>query len=427
MPIVRATRLSLAGVVGVALVWASPARAVTHGTDDTGDPAVVGIVDATGRLTCTGAVIAPHVVLTAAHCTQPSLKGATVVFGPTSAAPTAHVAVAESIAHPSFDPSTLADDVAILVLASSSPASSLPFATTAPGASFIGSSIDIVGYGETAGGAADTGTKRSGTAVVTALDATTLTVQPGPSEPCEGDSGGPALVGSTGSRTIVGVTSHGDSACATQAVYTRVDAFTSFVTGALAQVAPGTALAGARCLYPEICQGGASECLAATDDPGVSYCSRSCASDGDCPSRMTCTSSQCRFPTPTPGALGAACSSDADCLDGTCSASGTCVLRCDPASSMACPDGRVCTNVGGIEYDCVASPTPLPTASGSSCALATAPAAPRGDDRDGLLVAAIVVVVAAHRRVRRYIDTTIPGQTCAVRTARGRPATRGRP
>ena len=44
------------------------AQPIINGTPDDADPAVVAIVDATGRLICSGTLIAPHVVLTAAHC-----------------------------------------------------------------------------------------------------------------------------------------------------------------------------------------------------------------------------------------------------------------------------------------------------------------------------------------------------------------------
>ena len=49
---------------------ASDARqaAITNGAGDANDAAVVALLTADGLLQCSGTLIAPHVVLTAAHC-----------------------------------------------------------------------------------------------------------------------------------------------------------------------------------------------------------------------------------------------------------------------------------------------------------------------------------------------------------------------
>ena len=392
--------ISFGGVLLAALLASSPAPAITSGEADATDPAVVGIVDATGLLTCTGAVVAPHVVLTAAHCTRPTLQGATVVFGASAATPTASVAVTKAIAHPSFDPATLADDVAILVLASAAPTTPLATARAAPAASFVGSQVAIVGYGETSGGAGDTGTKRRGTALVSNLGPETFDVVPDPSQPCEGDSGGPAIAQAAGVDIVVGVTSHGDGACAQQAVYARVDAYADFLSQAMASVAPGTAPPGARCLYPEVCAGGARECLSALDDPDVRYCSRPCASASDCPGSMACAASQCRYRLPTPGALGSACSTDDDCVDGRC-VGAVCTLRCDPVAMSPCPDGFQCVDVGGIDYSCVAAAQFEPAASGSGCALAPTPITGSGPALAGAALGLALTLANRQRALRR--------------------------
>ena len=43
-------------------------QAVTNGSDDAGDPAVVALVDDQGNVGCTASVIEAHTVVTAAHC-----------------------------------------------------------------------------------------------------------------------------------------------------------------------------------------------------------------------------------------------------------------------------------------------------------------------------------------------------------------------
>src|SRR6185295_20195739 len=47
---------------------------IVNGMVDPGDPAVVALLDG-GRAFCTGTLVSPHVVVTAAHCIDVSLGG----------------------------------------------------------------------------------------------------------------------------------------------------------------------------------------------------------------------------------------------------------------------------------------------------------------------------------------------------------------
>jgi len=373
-------------------------EAVTNAAADGADLAVVAITDGSGQTACSGTVVGGHLVLTAAHCAIPEiLYGAHAVFGASVGGASASIPIVAARAHPSFDPVTFANDVALVVLASAAPATPVPLETAAPA---VGESVRVVGYGLTAADAGGAGTKRQGTATVSAILTTTFDVTPSPSQPCEGDSGGPALAtGAGGVEAVVGVTSRGDAACAQDATYSRVDAFLSdFIAPTMAAFADGSAPVGARCLFPEQCAGGAAACITAPDDANVTYCTASCAASTDCPAGMQCVSvngagSQCRYPAPTPGALGAPCASASDCVDATCTSTGVCAVRCVPTSGTACPSGFECNNIGGIDFFCVASPRQ----GGSSCALA-----PRGDAGAAawLASAAAVAAILARRRAR---------------------------
>ena len=389
-----------AGLIALA---ASVMPLVIHGTGDPADPAVVAIVDSTGVTACSGTVIDPHFVLTAGHCIVSQIAhGAHIAIGSTASSPTASVPVAGSRVDPAYDPSTLAHDAALLVLAEAAPVTPVPLGSDPPA---VGSAVQIVGWGETMAGAMDYGTKRSGTALVAGVTPLAFTVTPDPSQPCVGDSGGPAL----SAGLVVGITSHGDATCAGASFYTRVDAVTAdFIAPTLAALGNGTVPAGAHCMFPEQCVGSAGACVAAVDSTDVTYCTRGCDVSADCPSGMLCVTvgdsgSQCRYPVPTPGALGAACASDADCVDGTCSPGGTCGQRCDPVN-QACPGDSVCESQGGgIDFYC--SQVVTATAVGSSCAIAS------GGGWDESLLgpgALILVALTSARRSRSRIGRLQP-------------------
>ena len=351
-----AARILLVAALGAAAAAcgapASDARraAITNGADDAGDPAVVALVSLDGQVECSGTLIAPHVVLTAAHC---GIDGSNfdqflVSFGATASA-TGALALADALPHPMFDPSTLADDVALLTLRQAAPADPIAVDARPVDATWIGQTFSAVGFGATAATASDEGQKRSGTAKVTAVDADSFTAMAAPSQPCGGDSGGPALF-SDGTTTFVsGVTSHGDTACVDHAVFARLDVQAAgFIQPYLDALAPASLATGARCFFDEQCQKG--PCLQAADEPKRSFCSQAC---GSCPAPLTCVSGQCRYRAPSPGALGAACAQPSDCASGLCTA-GACTRSCVPTSATACPSGYECKNTSDISFECVA-------------------------------------------------------------------------
>ena len=368
--------------------------AVTNATSDGDDPGVVAIVGSSGTAECSGTLIAPHLVLTAGHCTgERVIAGAAAVFGSSTTSPAASIPIVLAIPHPQFDPASLANDVAILVLGSAGPAAPVALGTAPP---TVGSEVRVVGFGYADSDGGGLGQKRQGTSLVSSIDSTTFDLAPDPSQPCEGDSGGPALASTAGVDYVVGVTSHGDGACVAMATDSRVDAYVaSFITPTMTAYADGTALPGQPCLFPERCEGGAPACVVAPDDPNVSYCTTDCAVNADCPTGMICASigasgSQCRYPTPTPGAPGASCSTDADCVDTECTETGVCAVRCVPGE--ACAGSFSCTNTGGIDFFCLA--TAPPTATGG-CSLGP-PRAPRGGPP--ACVAAWLAVYVVRRR-----------------------------
>lgn len=277
---------------------------ITNGTLTTGDPAVIALVDPQDHVGCTATVIGPHTAITAAHCvadrdprTLRALFGASLADG-------TFVAVSDARAHPMFDREKLAHDIAMLTLREPSPAAPLAIDTRAIDQTLVDTMFRVVGYGATASGVGDTGFKREGLARISAVTANELTAVPDPSQPCRGDSGGPALLASD---AIAAVVSRGDAACSDHATYARIDvARAILVDPYLAETAPGTAQTGDACLYDGHCAEG--PCAEAPGDPSSYVCSQACTLDSECPAEMECASGWCRYPEPAEGGCG--CSSN---------------------------------------------------------------------------------------------------------------------
>lgn len=257
------------------------AQPITSGTPTSGDPAVFALADDSDRVSCTASVIGPHTAITAAHCVADlDLRPLRAVFGASVADGTA-IEISDARMHPMFDRTVLAHDLAMLTLREMAPAPPLELDTRTIDSTLVGTELRVVGFGSTAIAAGDSGTKREGTARISAVSADELTAVPDPSQPCRGDSGGPALLSPT---SIAAVVSRGDAACSDHATFARIDvAREVLVDPYLADTAPGTAPLGDVCLYDGHCAEGA--CLPSTDDPMRYVCAvESDAGCGGCAS-----------------------------------------------------------------------------------------------------------------------------------------------
>jgi hypothetical protein len=334
------------------------AQPIVSGTIDTRDPAVIALTDATGRVICTGTMISAHVAITAAHCgiNAATFRNYRVVFG-SVAREGLTVEISDARAHPGFVPDTFENDVALVTLRDRSVVPPVRPASKAEAALLVDAKLRVAGFGMTAAGANDTGIKRQGTVRVDRVEETSFHLAPDPSQPCVGDSGGPAFLTIGSVEVLAGVTSRGDSACTMGATDTRLDPYGDFINAYLAKSSPGKVLAGDRCLFPEHCAAGG--CVVADDEPAITYCAPPCADDGACRAGMRCRAGECRWPAPTPGAIGAPCTADNQCVTSECSPPlRVCAPRCDPGAA-ACPANFECKNTAGIRFECVAKPPPV--------------------------------------------------------------------
>lgn len=330
------------------------------------------ILAADGHVVCSAFVIGPHTVLTAAHCGLGPLD-----FDQYSVSiPPATLALSDALPDPQFDPTTFDNDLAILTLRQAAAPAPLVLDTRTIDNSYVGQLFTVVGFGVTGANAGDAGQKRKGTAQVSAVGAVDFTGVAAPSQPCEGDSGGPALFSDGANTVVTGVVSHGDNGCMDHAVFARIDTGAAFIASYLQSIEP--VATGARCLFDEQCNDG--PCVVAADDSQRSFCAQSCKGDSDCPPSMHCAASLCSYHAPSPGALGAHCTQTSDCASGLCN-DGACTQTC----TTSCPAGYACTNTTDITFYCLRIPA-------SGCAFAA-----HGEPS----LAALALVLLLVRRRRR--------------------------
>ena len=333
-------------------------QAIVGGTTDNGDPGVVLVIaqkGAQGSL-CTGEVVSPHVVLTAAHCVAPAIVGTGVTFRVyTGNDFNQNVAgdykkVSETHFHQMFNQQNPFGgyDIAVVITTDALDITPLAMNRTAITDAMVGSAVRLVGYGVTSAADVSTGAtagiKRQTSTTLAAYDDLKLMFD-GPSHlTCEGDSGGPAFMKVDGqNEVIVGTTSYGDQNCMIQGVDTRVDDFAdSFVQPFIDMLDP---------------------------KPMPS------SSPGD---------------TAQPGEIGGACKVNGDCTSGLCTSTGYCTMTCDPKND-ACTGPTHCGQIQGQNY-CVRNER----AGGCS----TVPGARSSEVTEGLLVALALLSLLLLRRRR---------------------------
>lgn len=247
------------------------------------DSAVVAItID--DALHCTGTLIGPRVVLTAAHCIDAFDSAAMEVwFGPAIYEVEDRRMVSERLAHPSYRPGQADYDIGVLVLATEAPTSArIAGLSPNPPESRAGETIRVIGFGtnETGG----LGAKLEGEARIRSVSPEWFELERAPSQTCHGDSGGPAFY--QGGDRVMGVTSRGDSECAAGAKSTRIDGALEFLGTMLDRAAVGQPLTsfadvGDGCAYDSDCTAGFCTRL---DEDEPAACRDRCLAGSD-----TCT------------------------------------------------------------------------------------------------------------------------------------------
>jgi len=410
-------------------------QALIGGEIDYGDEAVV-FINTAGRL-CTGTLVSPSVIATAAHCVDDvsADPNSTIFFGTDGYGEGLRVGVLRSRVHPEWNGSVGAHDVGVLLmLASHDPELAIPL-NTSPVSFHVGEPIRRVGFGihDRDTGELD-GLKRQGTTVLHTVPAGTDYFFAGDSElsTCSGDSGGPAFLTIDGTEYLAGIHSFGYEGCVPpDNGSTRVDIYgDSFILpwiqendpacgedGLCSRIGctgdPDCEPCGAEgsctddCPLPdpdcatseigEICRADtqcvSGMCVYWRGDPNSKYCTRECdRGNDDCPAGMSCQSVSpfgdiCYFDDDPAGVLGDDCELPTDCGSYICE-EGTCVTECDVGASVFCPTDFECTSLDGGNFYCHA----LDTGGSGGCSIRGT-----GDGRTTLLVVLLCAIWACAR------------------------------
>lgn len=305
-------------------------RPVVGGAPDADHPAVVAIVERRGGcdapevVRCTGELIAPRVVLTAAHCLDDRRADELEVVvgadlrGPAGAA----LAVQDAQVHPAYAPGVLdgGHDLALLLLATPAAIAPLPLVDAPPPELVVGATVRLVALGAPADHT-DGGLRLAADATVATVTATDVTTAGG-GIPCGADSGGAALLVTAGGERLIGAIKASGAGCAAPGYVTliageRAGFIDPFV--AMAATAPGSS-------RPPV---------AALD-----ACGATCTTVDDCPLGMLCLpdgdAARCGYRDVRTVDLGDACTTGDACVpvgqgaERTCRLAAPCAATPDP-------------------------------------------------------------------------------------------------
>ena len=345
-------------------------------------------------IVCTCTLVEACTVLTSARCVNENvdagaLDGITVVFGQGITGGTPYE-VDEVELYRYFNPDgPNTNEVALVRMVEPCPTVEPAELNDQFGSGDVGGTLTIAGYGERIEGNSTTaGTRSKADVTITSVNARYVLAGNEETTSCAGDSGGPGFI-DRGAGPVLATINARQGSCAIAVQRARVDRYLqdflipyidrfsgpcavdgTCVTDGCRTPDPdcpenacawGNAceedcptrdwdcdlgvFAGAACQTSGECEEG-GRCVAAEDDESFTYCTRRCdpAAMSDCPQGMVCSevgggAGECTWTTPSPGSQGFTCSSNSQCRSDICEG-GICVFECGAGGT--CPDPYTC-------------------------------------------------------------------------------------
>jgi V8-like Glu-specific endopeptidase len=192
-------------------VVATGEQSIIGGTTDTGDPSIVALRVAHtfpngDTKICSGTVISPIIVLTAAHCVDPRDVGVAATFEVLSGPDISNalsLPVRRTLSDPLYDDNNFHYDAGVVELLTPTSLAPVPYIAGAP----TSSSVRIIGYGSNMHDNTGAGIKRQATTEIVSTTPETIVIGNSNTENCHGDSGGPILQTIDGRERIVAIQS----------------------------------------------------------------------------------------------------------------------------------------------------------------------------------------------------------------------------